>query len=186
MKAISQHYVRNAFYEGICLGGHPQNVHGITPGEPLHVVDLGNFKGANLGFMVNLGFNPETKSYPKILVEVDNWTHQIGLALTHQSDRKLPRTYFPNGITGGTQLAGHKMSGVLLVMLIMCNMEWSKAHLLTARTFQDHHLRGWIHLLELLLTYRWWLKLEQVPLEESRNSLRATKHLLRKYKQVVK
>jgi hypothetical protein len=186
LKAMSQHYVRNAFYEGICLGGHPNGIHGITPGEPLHVVDLGNFKGANEGFIENLGHNPKTQSYPKILMEVDNWARRIGLALSHQSDRKLPRTYFPNGITGGTKLAGHEMSGVLLVMLIMCNMELSKAHLLSARTFKEDHLRGWIHLLELLLTYRWWLKLEQIPLEECRNSLRATKHMLRKYKQVVK
>mgnify|MGYP000299811063 CR=1 FL=1 len=89
-------------------------------------------------------------------------------------------------ITGGTKLAGHKMSGVLLVMLIMCNMELSKTHLLTSREFKDDHLRGWIHLLELLLSYRWWLKLEKVSLEECRNSFRATKHVLRKYKQVVK
>ncbi len=186
LKAISQHYVRNAFYEGICLGGHPNGIHGITPGEPLHVIDLGNFKGATQGFMENLGLNPSTKSYPKILVGVDNWARRIGLALTHQSDRKLPCTYFPNGITGGTKLAGHEMSGVLLVLLIQCNMELSKAHLLTLPKFKEDHLRGWIHLLELLLTYRWWLKLEKISLEECRNSLRATKHVLRKYKKVVK
>jgi hypothetical protein len=186
LQKISQHYVRNAFYEGICLGGHPNGVHGITPGEPLHVIDLGNYKDANQGFIENLGHNPQTKSYPKILMGVDNWARRIGLALTHQSDRKLPRTYFPNGITGGTKLAGHEMAGVLLVMLIMCNMELSKSHLLTARTFTQDHLRGWIHLLELLLTYRWWLKLDKISLEECRQSLRATKHLLRKYKQVVK
>jgi hypothetical protein len=186
LKKISQHYVRNAFYDGICLGGHPNGVHSITPGEPLHVLDLGEFKGANFGFIVNLGHNPQSKSYPKILMGVDNWARRIGLALSHQSDRKLPRTYFPNGITGGTKLAGHEMSGVLLVMLIMCNMELSKAHLLTAKTFTQDHLRGWIHLLELLLTYRWWLKHDRISLEECRQSLRATKHLLRKYKQVVK
>jgi hypothetical protein len=136
--------------------------------------------------MVNFGHKPQTKSYPKILVGVENWAHRIGLALTHQSDRKLPLPYFPNGITGGTKLAGHRMSGVLLVMLIMCNMELSKAHLLSSCTFQEHHVQGWIHLLELLLTYCWCLKLEEVPLEESRNSLCAAKHVLYKYKQVIR
>ena len=34
LQGISQHYVRNNFYEGICLGGHPNGIHGITPGEP--------------------------------------------------------------------------------------------------------------------------------------------------------
>jgi hypothetical protein len=150
------------------------------------MIDLGLFKGCTLGFMVNLGHKPQTKSYPKILVGVDNWAQWIGLALAHQIDHKLPCTYFPNGIMVGTKLAGHEMSGVLLVMLIMCKMELSKAHLLSSRTFQEHHVRGWIHLLELLLTYCWWLKLEDVPLEESRNLLRATKHALHKYKQVVR
>jgi hypothetical protein len=111
LKAISQHYVCNVFYQGICLGGHPQNIHGISPGELLHVIDLGLFKGCTLEFIVNLGHKPQTKSYPKILVGVDNWARQIGLALAHQSDRKLPCTYFSNGITGGTQLAGHKILG---------------------------------------------------------------------------
>ncbi len=122
LQKISQHYVCNAFYEGICLGGHSNGIHGITPGEPLHVIDLGNFKGANKGWIENLGHNPQTKSYPKILMGVSNWACWIGLALTHQSDRKLLGTYFPNGITGGTKLAGHKMSDVQLVILIMCNM----------------------------------------------------------------
>jgi hypothetical protein len=180
LKAISQHYVQNSFYEGICLGGHPQNIQGISPGEPLHVIDLGLFKGCTLGFMVNLGHKPQTKSYPKILVEVNNW------ALAHQSDHKLPRTYFPKGIMGGTKLAEHEITGVLLVMLIMCNMELSIAHLLSSHTFQEHHVRGWIHLLELLLTYRWWLKFEEVPLEESRNLLCVTKDVLCKYKQVIR
>jgi hypothetical protein len=55
LQTISQHYVQNAFYDGICLGGHPHGIHGITPpGKLLHVVDLGNFKGATQGFMENL------------------------------------------------------------------------------------------------------------------------------------
>jgi hypothetical protein len=64
--------MRNAFYDCICLGGHPNGVHGITlAGEPLHVIDLGNFKGANKGWIENLGHNPQTQSYPKILMGVD-------------------------------------------------------------------------------------------------------------------
>jgi ribosomal protein L40E len=38
LKALSQHPIQNAFYEGICLGGNPRGIHGISPGEPLHVL----------------------------------------------------------------------------------------------------------------------------------------------------
>jgi hypothetical protein len=79
LQQISQHYVQNAFYDGICLGGHPNGIHGITPREPLQVIDLGNFKGANEGWIESLGHNPQSQSYPKILMGVDNWARRIGL-----------------------------------------------------------------------------------------------------------
>jgi hypothetical protein len=37
----------------------------------------------------------------------------------------MPRTYFPYGVTGRTKLAGHKMNGVILVLLILCKMKES-------------------------------------------------------------
>jgi hypothetical protein len=40
LKALSQHPIQNAFYEGICLGGNKRGIHGMTPGEPLHVLEL--------------------------------------------------------------------------------------------------------------------------------------------------
>mgnify|MGYP000408908624 CR=1 FL=1 len=128
----------------------------MTPAEPLHLLELGLFKYAIEGFCINLGYSPKSKSYPKIIQEIDSWARQIGRYLGHQSDRGLPRTYFPNGISGGTKLASHEMNGVLLVLLILCNLESSKAHLLTKMT--DYQRRGWVDLLEKLLAWRWWLK----------------------------
>jgi hypothetical protein len=49
----------------------------------------------------------------------------IGRFLSHQSDRQLPRTYLPFGVTAGTNISGHEYQGVLLVVLIMCYMEES-------------------------------------------------------------
>jgi hypothetical protein len=40
LKALSQHPIQNAFYEGICLGGNKRGIHGMSPGEPLHVLEL--------------------------------------------------------------------------------------------------------------------------------------------------
>ena len=107
----------------ICLGGNVRGIHGMSPGEPLHVLELGLFKLAMEGFCINLGFKPKSKSFPKILKELDVWARRIGKSLSHQSDRNLPRTYFPNGVTGGTKLAGHDIPCVLLVLLMLCKLK---------------------------------------------------------------
>jgi hypothetical protein len=106
------------------------------------------------GFYVNLGHKPGSKSNPKILQLLDMWARKIGSALGHLSDRKMPRTYFPNGVTGGTKLAGHKMNGVILILLILCKMKESRRLLLPSKYFLEDHLRGWIS----MLVSRWWLK----------------------------
>jgi hypothetical protein len=49
-KALSQHPIRNAFYEGICLGRNGRGIRGMSPGEPLHVLELGLFKMMIEGF----------------------------------------------------------------------------------------------------------------------------------------
>ncbi len=151
LKALSQHPIQNAFYDGICLGGNTRGIHGMSPGEPLHVLELGLFKMMIEGFYVNLGYKPGSKLYPKMLQLLDVWAQRIGRALGHQSDQKMPRTYFPNGVTGGTKLAGHEMNGVILVLLILCKMKDSRNLLLTSKCFQEHHLRGWVKLFESML-----------------------------------
>jgi hypothetical protein len=186
LRSISQHPIRNAFYLGICLGGNLRGIHGMTPGEPLHVLELGLFKIVIEGFFVNIGYNPWSKSYPKILQQVDVWARRIGKALGHQSDRNLPRTYFPNGVTGGTKLAGHEMNGVILVLLILCKLTESRTLLLTSKYIDQHQIRGWIKLFESLLVWRWWLKLPSIALAEIQASEHATHALLKLFKSVVK
>jgi hypothetical protein len=45
LKAMSQHPLKNAFYNSkLNIGRNPRGIHGTTPGEPLHVVDVGLFK----------------------------------------------------------------------------------------------------------------------------------------------
>ena len=183
LQTISQHPIRNAFYHGLCLGGNPRGIYGMTPAEPLHVLELGLFQYAVEGFCVDLGYTAGSKSYPKILQQIDSWARPIGQYLSHQSDRSLPRTYFPNGITGGTKLAGHEMNGVLLVLLILCNMESSRTIILT--NISPYKLRGWIELLELLLSWRWWLKQKSISMEEIQASKTGMLYLLKLFKKVV-
>ncbi len=77
LKNISQHPIRNAFYDGVCLGGNRRGVHGMTPAEPLHLLELGLFKYTIEGFCVALGYSPTSKSYPKIIKDLDNWCYSF-------------------------------------------------------------------------------------------------------------
>jgi hypothetical protein len=54
----------------------------------------------------------------------------------------MPQKYSPNGVTGGTKLAGHEMNGVILLLLILCKMKESCKLLLSLKYFLEDHLRG--------------------------------------------
>jgi hypothetical protein len=186
LKALSQHPIQNAFYEGICLGGNKRGIHGMSPGEPLHVLELGLFNMMIEGFHMNLRYKPGLMSYPKILQLLDVWAQKISSALGHQSNRKMLRTYFPNGVTVLSKLAGHEMNGVILVLLILCKMKESHKLLLSSKYFLEDHLRGWMNLFESMLVWRWWLKLPSLPLSEIQASEYSTHKLLKLYRSVVK
>ena len=55
LKNMSQQPIRDAFYAGVCLGGNLRGIHGMTPAEPLHLLELGLFKYTIEGFCVALG-----------------------------------------------------------------------------------------------------------------------------------
>jgi hypothetical protein len=135
---------------------------------------------------MNLGYKPGSTSYPKILQLLDVWAQKIGSSLGHQSERKMSRTYFPNGVTGGTKLAGHEMNGVILVLLILCKMKESRKLLLSSKYFLKDHLPGWMNLFKSMLAWRWWLKLPSVPLSKIQASEYSTHKLLKLYRSVVK
>jgi hypothetical protein len=50
----------------------------MTPGEPLHVVDLGLFKYGLEGFFICLGMNTKSKAPCKILMQLDSMAWKIG------------------------------------------------------------------------------------------------------------
>jgi hypothetical protein len=91
LQAMSQHPLKNAFYNSkLDIGWNPRGIHEMTPGEPLHVVDLGLFKYGLEGFFICLGMNPKSKAPCKILMELDSIAKRIGRFLRNQSDRELP------------------------------------------------------------------------------------------------
>ncbi len=88
LKAISQHDLKNAFYNPkLDIGGNPRGIHGMTPCEPLHLVDLGLFKYALEGFYICLGMNLKSKGPSKILMELDSMARRVGRLMSHQRIR---------------------------------------------------------------------------------------------------
>jgi hypothetical protein len=62
LKAMSQHHLKNAFYNSkLNIGWNPRGMNGMIPGEPLHVVDLGLFKYYLEVFFICLGIIPKVK-----------------------------------------------------------------------------------------------------------------------------
>ena len=82
---ISQHFVKNAFYDA-CFGGNPYGIHGCIPVEVLHLIQLGLYQ-----YALQCLFDLMTNKYKSIF---DDIVGEISILCQHQSDRKLPR-FFP-------------------------------------------------------------------------------------------
>ena len=69
LQAISYHNICNAFWS-IQNGGNPRNIHGMTPGELLHAVELGLMKYGIRGFAITCGLNPNNDKSPLLLLQI--------------------------------------------------------------------------------------------------------------------
>lgn len=164
LSASTYHLVQTAWKQlDIKFGGNPRGVNGATPSEPLHQIDLGMFKYEIKEFFIAIG--PENCKLHSI---IDEWARCVGRYLLHQSDRDLPRTYFPNGLSGGTKLAAHEQIGAVLVLHILLSMAAPfelivnyKNNDMTARK-----LRKWRSAFGLQLAWRAWLKQDFIPMTE--------------------
>jgi hypothetical protein len=89
--------------------------------------------------------------------KLDNHTRFFGKALTRQSDRNLPRCYFPGGITGDKKKNGFEMQGVVLNVLcvFMSHVSWAWKILWP---FRRERLGDWILVLEQFLMVEEFLK----------------------------
>lgn len=164
LHSFSHHLVRTAWKQlGIKFGENPRGIHGVTPSEALHQVDLGMFKYEIKAFFQAIGSDK-----CKLHSSIDEWARCIGRFLLHQSDRKLPRTYFPNGISGGTKLAAHEQIGVLLVLHILLSME-GPCVLIVENANNDMtrpRLEKWRTAFGLQLAWRAWMKQDSIPMDE--------------------
>jgi hypothetical protein len=164
LKALAYHLVPTAWKQlDINFGDNPRGANGATPSEPLHQVDLGTFKYGIKAFFMAIG-----AENCKLHSVIDEWARRVGKYLLHQSDRDLPRTYFPNGISGGTKLAAHEQIGVFLVLHILLSMEAPRQLILNYKNndMTRTKLNRWRTAFGLQLAWRAWIKRPSIPLEE--------------------
>jgi Plavaka transposase len=89
----------------------------------------------------------------------DERAKKIGKALSQQSDRDLPRTHFPTGITGDKKKNAHEMQGVVLDIMYVVLSDLSKYNRLMGNNeYGARRLSNWLLLLERLLMIEEFLR----------------------------
>jgi hypothetical protein len=149
LQAISQHYLRNAFYDVRFSLGNDWGIHGACPVEILHSLYLGIFKYIRDIFFAELGKDSLSAKAINGLAKVYCKLFQ------RQSDRSIPPTHFSKGIKEG-KLMAKEYRGVLLIMLVLVRstkgsqiLTRSRKGRFKANTKKDN----WILLLETLLEW---------------------------------
>ena len=177
-----------------------RGIHGATPGEIVHVLQHGlipyifnafarikaNTKKELQDEKKNVKNNAEVYDDPDddtknrrnvfsddVATIFEARAKATGKILQRQSDRNLPRTYFPQGILpsrykqkkDGKKMAAHEQSGVLIVSLFcMFNYGFLHHHLNKKLSFKRH--ANWISVLEKMLLFENLLKAEYMSKQQ--------------------
>lgn len=158
LKAISQQYIYNVWYE-FDFGHHNGlGVHGACPMEHLHWIQLGMYKYARSSFFDQTGVDSQ------LSITINLIASQMGWLFQRQSDREYPRTKFTKGVQKGSLMA-HEMTGVMLVLTaVLCSTRGRTALLNETHGQQssffstEQDVTNWIMLLETQIQFEAWLK----------------------------
>merc|ERR1711884_232694 len=123
-RSLSHHNVKDAF---CCLnfGSNNHNIHFATPGESLHMLQLGTAKRAVKSFAKRVssmpqnnvgqrGHNPKHGNRAKAFANFSKVAVDCGHSLSHQSDRCFPRLRFTSEILNSTKKNGKDYPGIIL------------------------------------------------------------------------
>ena len=113
LNEISHHPIRNVFHD-MDFGCNEHNIHLASPGEKLHMHQLGTAKRALASFLER--FNPAKKGALKDAME--NLAKRYGSQLARQSDRNFPRTKFSSGYLTTVKKEGSDYAGLILCLLL--------------------------------------------------------------------
>ena len=123
-KRISHHSIHNAFHE-LNFGYNDHNIHLASPGECLHMHQLGvakraveSFKEQVSGKITDIPYATEFRGNPGMCRSMGLLGQEYGALLCRQSDRDFPRSKFGTDILNNKRKEGHDFAGVLISILI--------------------------------------------------------------------
>ena len=155
LRVMSQQYVWNAWYE-LRFGLHNnRSIHGASPMELLHWIQLGQYK-----YTRDMLF--EQTGEGKMGKDLNDYCCALGPMFQRQSDKSFPRCHFTNTIMKGILMA-HEMTGVILLILVAMRSTRGRQIMIDNAKYQKQkdyfrHISDWIMLLELQLELISWLK----------------------------
>ena len=166
-QSISHHPIQNAFHN-LDFGSNENNIHLATPGECLHMHQLGVAKRMIEAFRflvrgnVEDDFGPTSKHKKKRVKDTLDFitmlAQKYGGQLSRQSDRDFPRTKFGSSILVTTKKEGHDYAGMLLGLLVALVSDRGKEILFTEREMDENRIIDQVHMIELILGMEEWLK----------------------------
>ena len=166
LRVMSQQYVWNAWYE-LRFGLHNnRSIHGASPMEMLHWIQLGQYK-----YTRDMLF--EQTGEGRMGRDLNDYCCALGPMFQRQSDKSFPRCHFTNTIMKGILMA-HEMTGVILLILVAMRSTKGKKIMIEEAIFKKQkdkfrHISDWIMLLELQLEMISWLKSPTMKVSDVEN-----------------
>jgi len=179
LRQISQHNIKNAWYQVRFHAANERGIHGACPSEMLHAILLGIFKYIRNIFFIKMGEESQ------LAADINGLAKQYGKLLTHQSDRDLPHTNFAKGIQKG-KLMAKQFRGVLLIMAAVIRSTLGRKLLMKKKSFgKEDGLRDWTLLVELLLEWEAYLTLKQMKKKDVKRLAKKHRYIMHIIKQVA-
>jgi len=178
LKALSQSFIKNAWY-AVRFGLHNDwGVHGACPTEMVHWYQIGKY-----GYQRDMFFT-QTGKDSMLSNRMNALCKSMGYLFKRQSDRDMSRTSFSKGVKGG-KLMAHEMSGLVLVLLAAIRTTKGRTILLNEsrgkqKQFfgQIEYIKDWMMLLSTCLQWEEWLKQPELRVYDVRRFRTKVRELL--------
>jgi len=150
-KSISHHPIKNTFHQMNFGSGNPHGIHLGTPGETLHMSQLGCTKRAVESYSLLLKGTALKSNMTRM-------AQHYGALLSRQSDRNFPRTKFGTSILSVTKKEGGDYAGILISILISIVSKVGMNQLKNERALETNFISKLVHCFELILGMEEFLK----------------------------
>ena len=159
-KSISHHDIHNVFHELEFGVGNKHNIHLATPGECLHMHQLGIAKRCleSFKYFVTSQQIGRKGSRKKAYKTVSSIAQEYGGLLHRQSDRDFPRTRYTSDIMAGAKKEGKDYAGIIYCIIMALVSGEGKKILIDQAFVSESQINEQIETLELIIGMEEFLK----------------------------